>query len=75
MLFCSSNAALGLGDSNDRVYPELVVFPRRDDELDLERRSLPARFLPVQVEHVVMSKLHTGPSHVFYIYLLMASCF
>ncbi|KAF7770867.1 hypothetical protein Agabi119p4_6841 [Agaricus bisporus var. burnettii] len=53
------NAALGLGDSNDRAYPELVVFPRREDEADLERQTLSARFLPIKAEHVEMSKLHT----------------
>ncbi|RDX54165.1 hypothetical protein OH76DRAFT_1398482 [Lentinus brumalis] len=50
------NAALGVGDGNDRAYPELVS-PRIPDVL--EKENLDARFTPVRVRQVVMSKLHT----------------
>lgn len=54
------NAALGLGDSNDRVHPEQVTFPPKDDTVELEKQNLSTRFLPVRVKHTEMSKLHTG---------------
>lgn len=57
---CSRNATLGLGDSNDRAYPEHVSLRLRDDVEDLERKNLSAKFRTVKVKDVVMSKLHTG---------------
>lgn len=57
---CFRNATLGLGDSNDRAYPEHVSLQYKDDVEDLERKNLSARFWPTKVKDVVMSKLHTG---------------
>ncbi|KAF5362287.1 hypothetical protein D9756_002106 [Leucocoprinus leucothites] len=54
------NAALGLGDSNDRVFPEHVSLQQKDGEEELEGKNLSARFQPVKVKDVVMSKLHTA---------------
>lgn len=59
-LLSSRNAALGLGDSNDRFYPEHVTFQPKEDQESLEQKSLSARFQPVRVKNVAMSKLHTG---------------
>ncbi|KAI0714213.1 hypothetical protein C8T65DRAFT_573631 [Cerioporus squamosus] len=50
------NAALGVGDGNDRAYPELVS-PRVPDVS--EKENLDARFTPVRVRQIAMSKLHT----------------
>lgn len=50
------NAALGVGDGNDRAHPELVT-PRIPDVS--EKETLDARFTPVRVRQVAMSKLHT----------------
>ena len=49
-------AALGVGDGNDRAHPELVT-PRIPDVS--EKETLDARFTPVRVRQVAMSKLHT----------------
>ena len=57
---CHRNATLGLGDSNDRAYPEYVSLPPRDDVEDFERKNLSAKFWTAKVKDVVMSKLHTG---------------
>jgi len=57
---CHRNATLGLGDSNDRAYPEHVSLPPRDDVEDFERKNLSAKFWTAKVKDVVMSKLHTG---------------
>lgn len=50
------NAALGLGDGNDRNYPEQVLIQNRDTS---EKSSIYARFLPVFVRQIQTSKLHT----------------
>ncbi|EJF64315.1 hypothetical protein DICSQDRAFT_54213 [Dichomitus squalens LYAD-421 SS1] len=50
------NAALGVGDGDDRAIPELVslrVSPVPQTE------SLNARFTPIRVRQVAMSRLHT----------------
>ncbi|KAF9441684.1 hypothetical protein P691DRAFT_812198 [Macrolepiota fuliginosa MF-IS2] len=54
------NAALGLGDNNDRAHPEQVVFQRKGDDVDVGQQDLSARFMPVRVKHVGMSRLHTA---------------
>lgn len=54
------NAALGLGDGNDRVYPDQVVVPSRDDAACQHNKTLDERLAPIQVRQVSMSKLHTG---------------
>ena len=51
------NAALGHGDGNDRAYPELVHVPRGKYD---ERKTGSAKFYPLQVKALSMSKLHTG---------------
>ncbi|KAG2363543.1 hypothetical protein BDR07DRAFT_1403884 [Suillus spraguei] len=53
------NAALGLGDSNDRAHPDQVVIPRKDDAAYQHDRTLDDRFAPIRVRQVSMSKLHT----------------
>lgn len=58
--FSIRNAALGQGDANDRTHPELVNVPRGKYE---ERRTGSAKFYPLQVRGVGMSKLHTGTCH------------
>ncbi|RPD64492.1 hypothetical protein L226DRAFT_506238 [Lentinus tigrinus ALCF2SS1-7] len=50
------NAALGVGDGNDRTHPELVS-PRVPDVS--EKENLDTRFTPVRVRQVAMSRLHT----------------
>jgi len=54
----SRNAALGLGDGNDRIFPDCVALPKKDaptfSSRTLEDRST------VKVREVKMSKLHTG---------------
>ncbi|KAL6301747.1 regulator of chromosome condensation 1/beta-lactamase-inhibitor protein II [Sparassis latifolia] len=52
------NAALGLGDGDDRTYPEQVVI-RPADPVS-EKEIIDARFSPIHVRQIVMSKLHTG---------------
>lgn len=52
------NAALGLGDGDDRAYPDQVAIERIPKVS--EQDSLDIRFEPVRVNQVVMSKLHTG---------------
>ncbi|KAF9517081.1 hypothetical protein BS47DRAFT_1390126 [Hydnum rufescens UP504] len=53
------NAALGLGDANDRAYPEVVNIPR---SIANERKVLTgsAGFYPLQAKGIDMSKLHTA---------------
>lgn len=53
----SRNAALGHSDGNDRGYPELVNVPRGKYD---ERKTASAKFHPLQVKALSMSKLHTG---------------
>lgn len=53
------NAALGLGDGNDRAYPDQVVIPRKEDVAPQHNRTLDDRFAPIHVRQVSMSKLHT----------------
>ncbi|KAJ6490484.1 hypothetical protein DFH09DRAFT_374031 [Mycena vulgaris] len=48
------NAALGLVDSGDRTYPDLVSIPKEEPE----PRST-ARFAPLLARQIQMSKLHT----------------
>ncbi|OJA20708.1 hypothetical protein AZE42_06915 [Rhizopogon vesiculosus] len=44
--------ALGLGDGNDRAYPDQVVIPSRDDVTRQHNKTLGERFSPIQVQHV-----------------------
>lgn len=51
------NASLGLGDPDDRTFPDLVVLERPDtSSVD----TLDTRFQPVFVDKVAMAKLHTA---------------
>lgn len=50
------NATLGLGDSDDRTYPDQVVIPHRYSSDD---SNIHTRFFPLQVHQVHTSKLHT----------------
>ncbi|KAG9308137.1 hypothetical protein JVU11DRAFT_12491 [Chiua virens] len=52
------NAALGLGDSNDRAHPDHVIVLKKDTPIPADR-TLEERFRPVKVQGVRMSKLHT----------------
>ncbi|KAF9224282.1 hypothetical protein BS17DRAFT_780823 [Gyrodon lividus] len=52
------NAALGLGDGNDRAHPDQVVLLKKDAPLPATL-TLEERFGPVKVRNVSMSKLHT----------------
>ena len=54
-----SNAALGLGDSNDRTHPDHVVILKKDAPLPA-RHTVEERFQSVKVRSATMSKLHTG---------------
>jgi len=54
----SRNAALGLGDGNDRIFPDCVTLPKKDAPA-LSSRTLEDRFT-AKVREVKMSKLHTG---------------
>ncbi|KAI6124137.1 hypothetical protein EDD16DRAFT_1562681 [Pisolithus croceorrhizus] len=53
------NAALGLGDANDRILPDPVVLPMKD-VTKTRSCSLEDRFATVRVCDVKMSKLHTA---------------
>ncbi|KIY64568.1 hypothetical protein CYLTODRAFT_401654 [Cylindrobasidium torrendii FP15055 ss-10] len=50
------NAALGLGDANDRAHPEQVFIPQPDAD---NASSIYARFQPLPVQRVYTAKLHT----------------
>ncbi|KAF8839385.1 hypothetical protein BDN67DRAFT_905719 [Paxillus ammoniavirescens] len=52
------NAALGLGDGNDRAHPDHVVLLKKDALLPATL-TVEERFTPVKVREVSMSKLHT----------------
>ncbi|TFY58443.1 hypothetical protein EVJ58_g6418 [Rhodofomes roseus] len=54
------NAALGLGNGDDRVYPEQVVVRPPEGSAVSEKENIDARFAPIHVQQVVMSKLHTA---------------
>lgn len=51
------NASLGLGDPDDRQFPDHVIL---DHPATSTSDSLDSRFRPVYVDRVVMAKLHTG---------------
>ncbi|OCH89259.1 hypothetical protein OBBRIDRAFT_842555 [Obba rivulosa] len=54
------NAALGLGDADDRAYPEQVVIQPADGLPISKKESIDVRFSPIRVREVAMSKLHTA---------------
>ncbi|KAJ8457714.1 hypothetical protein ONZ45_g18206 [Pleurotus djamor] len=52
------NACLGQGDGNDRAFPDQVVIqPKETPSVDLK---LEARFSPINVRGIEMSRLHTA---------------
>ena len=57
----SRNATLGHGHGDDRAYPDRVVIKVKDDP----KKSLQARFSPIFVTQIQMSKLHTGICDIF----------
>ncbi|KAF8885070.1 hypothetical protein CPB84DRAFT_141917 [Gymnopilus junonius] len=54
------NAALGLSDANDRTYPDHVIISSKEDPAKLSKMTLAARFSPIHVRQIQMSKLHTA---------------
>ncbi|KAF9483060.1 hypothetical protein BDN70DRAFT_874303 [Pholiota conissans] len=53
------NAALGLADGNDRTYPDHVNIQSKESPAAWAKLTLAARFSPIRVRQVQMSKLHT----------------
>ncbi|KAF4611303.1 hypothetical protein D9613_007260 [Agrocybe pediades] len=54
------NAALGLSDGNDRIYPDHVVIKPKEESEDLSKATLAARFSLILVKQIQMSRLHTA---------------
>lgn len=54
------NAALGLGDGDDRMYSEQVGIRPLEGSAMSEKENVDARFAPIHVQQIAMSKLHTG---------------
>lgn len=54
-----SNAALGLGDMNDRTFPELVPINSKEDPAAMTKTDISSKFSSVYVEQIQMSRLHT----------------
>ncbi|KAG8738519.1 hypothetical protein FRC10_006765 [Ceratobasidium sp. 414] len=52
------NATLGVGDADDRTYPEAIHVTRPTEVT--ERLTGSARFSPICVKHIAMSRLHTA---------------
>ncbi|KAJ7596734.1 hypothetical protein C8J56DRAFT_295810 [Mycena floridula] len=53
------NAALGLGDSDDRAHPDFVSIASKEDPERLSAMPLVDRFSPILARQVQMSRLHT----------------
>ena len=71
------NAALGLGNGDDRVYPEQVVIRPPEGSAMSEKENVDARFAPIHVRQIAMSKLHTGawyPLRPYRLALIGRSC-
>lgn len=54
------NAALGLGDGDDRAFPEQVMIQRNSHDIMISHSSLDKRFNPIGVRAIAMSRLHTA---------------
>ncbi|QRW02520.1 The BTB (BR-C, ttk and bab)/POZ (Pox virus and Zinc finger) domain [Ceratobasidium sp. AG-Ba] len=52
------NATLGVGDADDRTYPEAIHITRPTEVT--EKLTGSARFSPITVKHIAMSRLHTA---------------
>ena len=59
------NAALGVGDGDDRTFPELVSL--RAFAADA-KDNVNVRFTPIRVREIAMSRLHTGECTCLQIY-------
>lgn len=59
-LFIYRNAALGVGDGDDRTYPDHVHIKSKEDLATLSGKNLSFRFTPIHVRQIQMSKLHTA---------------
>ena len=59
------NAALGLGNADDRMYPEQVIIRLPGGSALSEKEGVDARFTPIHVRQIAMSKLHTGAEDCF----------
>lgn len=67
------NAALGHGSADDKTYPELVTVRPIEGSIS-EKATVDARFNPIHLQEVVMSKLHTGTTlHLSRLCLLFPS--
>ena len=53
------NATLGLGDANDKVYPDRVSIPFPEQD-STKKLSLLEKFKPPPVRGINMSRLHTA---------------
>ncbi|KAH7907312.1 hypothetical protein BJ138DRAFT_1092865 [Hygrophoropsis aurantiaca] len=53
------NAALGFGNGGDRLHPDQVTIPYKDDPIARKKKTLTERFSPIEVRRVAMSRLHT----------------
>jgi inhibitor of Bruton tyrosine kinase len=65
VLLCAANdyvrnATLGLGDANDRAYPDRVSMPFPEKLDSTKKLSLLEKFRPPPVRGVKMSRLHTA---------------
>ena len=54
------NAGLGVGDGDDRAFPDLVQFDR--DREKGKAKSVEEKFRPVRVRGVGLARFHTGES-------------
>ncbi|KAJ3515702.1 hypothetical protein NLJ89_g1583 [Agrocybe chaxingu] len=56
------NAALGVGDGDDRTFPDRVnIKPKeKEDPETLSKMRISTRFSPIHVRQIQMSKLHTA---------------
>lgn len=65
------NAALGLGDADDRAHPEQVVIQPQKEYADAEKRTIAERLTPICVKQISMAKLHTGTSSCLHVVSLI----
>ena len=54
------NATLGVGDGDDRAFPEQITVESAQAASRTESSPVKDRFAPTRVRDIVMSKLHTG---------------
>ncbi|KAF8653250.1 hypothetical protein AX16_004048 [Volvariella volvacea WC 439] len=56
----NKNATLGSGDGGDRSYPDHIVIQPKEASEVLQKKPVEARFSPIHVRQLQMSKLHTA---------------